>query len=63
MARNVSMNGALTGPVRMGDEVGSVTYTLDGEVVGVAPICAEEIVEGLSFWSFAYRMFKIFILS
>lgn len=63
VARNVSMNGALTGPVSKGDEVGSVTYTLDGEVVGVAPICAEENVEGLSFWSFAYRMFKIFILS
>ena len=41
----------------------SYNIVLDGEVVGVAPICAEENVEGLSFWSFAYRMFKIFILS
>lgn len=63
MERTVSMQPGVSAPVKAGDTVGTVTYTLNGEVCGTAPIFASQTVEEITFWSFLVKLIKIFTLS
>lgn len=61
--REVSMQGQLTAPVQAGDEIGSVTYRVDGEIIGCVPIRASTDVPRITYWQYVGRMMKIFLLS
>ncbi len=61
--RSVSYTESISAPVLPGDTLGTVTYTVGGEVVGTVPIFATESVEKLNLWGVFVRMVKIYILS
>lgn len=58
--RIVSLQGTLQAPVRAGSEVGTVSYYIDGELIGTAPICAKEDAPAATFWDLFVKMLKIF---
>ena len=49
-------------PVKQGDKVGEVIFTLDGKEVGRQDICAAESVERLGFFGIWWRMIGKFLL-
>ena len=60
LTRTVSMEALRTAPVALGEEVGVVTYTVDGRVVGTARIVTDADVERLSYFGIFARLLKIF---
>ena len=51
----------LEAPLKKGDEVGTVTYTLDGEILGVSPITVENDLICISFNQLFLKMLKSFL--
>ena len=50
-------------PVKEGDVIGKVTYTVDEKIVGETPLLAGETVEKISFWGLFFRMLGHFSVS
>ncbi len=48
----------LYAPIREGDKIGVVEYTLDGNIIGSCDIIATETVEKISFFGLFYEMLK-----
>ncbi len=63
VGRSVSETESMRAGVVKGTVLGTVTYTVDGNVIGTADIFAAETVEKLTFWALVGRMIKIYILS
>ncbi len=61
VAEASEMKESVAAPVSAGDVVGTVTYTLDGEVIGTADIVAAEDVAKISFAGVLGRLFKAFL--
>ena len=61
--KQVSLQASVRAPIARGTEIGTVTYLVDGEVIGTVPILAQEEVGELGFWQLIGRMMKIFLLS
>ena len=53
---------AVSAPVKKGDVVGSVTFTLDGDEIGKADVVASEDVDKISFFEVWYRILAKFLL-
>lgn len=53
----------LSAPLSVGDTVGRVVYTLDGEVLGEAPITVSDTVDKISFWEILRRLLGAFSCS
>lgn len=51
----------LAAPLSYGAEVGSVTYSLDGQVIGVCPVWVQEEVPSISFVGLFVRILKTFL--
>ncbi len=49
---------SVAAPVKIGDTVGTVTYSLDGEIIGEVPITATENVEKISFFDVIYKILR-----
>lgn len=49
-------------PVREGDELGCLIYTLDGRTLGKTAICAEQTVERIGFWGVWQRLLAKILL-
>lgn len=49
---------ALNAPVRSGDEVGRVIYTIGEREIGSVPICACETVERIGFWGIFAKIWR-----
>lgn len=49
-------------PLKLGDAVGEVRYTLDGEEIGRVPVCAAATVSFLSYPTLLKRMISVFTL-
>ena len=45
----VKLPSEINAPIKKGDKVGDITFTLDGEVLGTCPITAAENVNKKSF--------------
>ena len=52
---------SLNAPLEKGSEVGTVTYTLDGEILGVAPVTVENDVPAITFYQLFLKMLKSFL--
>lgn len=50
----------ISAPVTVGDTLGYVTITLDGETVGTAKIIAAETVDYMDFWKYCIYLLKAF---
>lgn len=61
--RIISLQTEVEAPIKKGTEIGTVTYYLDGELVGTAPIYAEQDIGAVSFWELFIRLLKIFTLA
>ncbi len=53
----------LTAPVRKGDVVGEITYTLNGEPIGKADICALESAQKIGYFGVLTSIFKKIIFA
>ncbi len=49
-------------PLRVGDKLGKVVYTLDGKQIGSVSILCKENVERINFWGVLSRIFAKFLL-
>ena len=58
----IELPESVSAPVRIGDEVGKVIFTLEGNEIGKMPIYAAENVEGLGFFGLWWRMLGKFLL-
>ena len=59
----VELPPRLKAPLAVGDTVGRVIYTLDGETVGEAPITVAETVDKISFFEILRRLLEAFSCS
>lgn len=58
----IEMNDYIEAPVKKGDSVGKIIYTINGEIIGESTIyCADE-VEKITFIEYAWEILKIFLL-
>ena len=53
---------AVSAPIKKGDVVGSVTFTLDGEEMGKTDVVASEDIDKISFFEVWYRILAKFLL-
>lgn len=61
--KRISLQPQLTAPIEKGAQIGTVSYLLDGEVIGTVPVCADTAVQRIGFLQFVGRMLKIYLLS
>ncbi len=61
--QSISLPEELNAPVREGDVIGQVTYTLNGEVIGKADITALENADKIGFGGVLSRIFKKAVLA
>ena len=61
--KRMSLTPFVTAKIENGCEVGTISYLIDGEVIGTVPIYASNGVSELTLWSFIGKMMKIFTLS
>jgi D-alanyl-D-alanine carboxypeptidase (penicillin-binding protein 5/6) len=59
---NIELPECAQAPLKQGDEVGRVIFTLDGKEIGILPIYADENVERIGFFKLWWRMFGKFLL-
>ncbi|MBQ8358253.1 MAG: D-alanyl-D-alanine carboxypeptidase [Clostridia bacterium] len=58
----VSVPEVLTAPLTTGDEVGRITYRLDGVEIGSVPVCVKEGVKKIGFGDIFCRLLAQFLL-
>ena len=58
----VELPEALTAPVKAGDSVGRVIYTLDGKELGSVPVFSTESVDKIGFGTLFLRLLQSFLL-
>lgn len=51
IAEEIILDQNLTAPVKKGDKVGEVRFSLNGEVIGTVDVVAAEKVDKMSFWT------------
>lgn len=61
--KQISLQPQMTAPVEKGAQIGTVSYLLDGEVIGTVPVCADTAVQRIGFLQYVGRMLKIYLLS
>ena len=61
--KRISLQPQMTAPVEKGAQIGTVSYLLDGEVIGTVPVCADTAVQRIGFLQYVGRMLKIYLLS
>lgn len=54
----VTLNESVAAPIAAGDTVGTVTYTLDGEIIGEVPVTATENVEKIGYFGLIYKILR-----
>lgn len=54
----VTLNESVAAPITVGDTVGTVTYTLDGEIIGEIPVTATENVGKISYFGLIYKILR-----
>jgi D-alanyl-D-alanine carboxypeptidase (penicillin-binding protein 5/6) len=59
---NIELPECAKAPLKQGDEVGRVIFTLDGKEIGILPIYADENVERIGFFKLWWRMLGKFLL-
>ncbi len=55
---SVSVPESVSAPIAEGDVIGSVTYSLDGEIIGEAPVTAAESVGKISYFDVIYKILR-----
>lgn len=60
--RAVNIPEYVNAPISLGDEIGSITYTLDGESVGCSSVKAEMSVEKIDFYALFLRIVAKFLV-
>lgn len=63
VVEEIKLNESVAAPVKEGDEVGVVTYTLDGEVIGTVPITAANSVAKIGYGGLLLRLIRSFLLN
>lgn len=61
--KQISMQPQMSAPIEKGCQIGTVSYLLDGEVIGTVPITADGAIPRISFFQYVGRMMKIYLLS
>ena len=62
VVETVTLYETTAAPIKKGDTVGEVTYTLNGEVIGTVPATAAADVEKISYWGLLSRLWRGMLL-
>ncbi len=54
----IALPESIAAPVKAGDVIGTVTYSLDGEIIGEAPVTATENVEKISYFDVICKILR-----
>lgn len=60
--RKAEQQTELSAPLKKGDEVGKITYSCGGKIIGTVPVTVAEDVERLTWWQIFLRMLAIYTL-
>ena len=60
---SVELPEIVKAPISSGDTVGRIVYTLDGKIIGEAPILAAEAVDKISFFEILLRLLSAMAIS
>lgn len=60
--RKVEITSPMAAPIKTGDEVGKITYTANGEIIGENKIYALEDTDKISFGKLLSRMLEMFLM-
>jgi D-alanyl-D-alanine carboxypeptidase (penicillin-binding protein 5/6) len=60
--KQVKISESVAAPVKIGDKLGVINYTLDGNIIKSSDITAAEEIERISFWGIFGRMAKKYFL-
>ncbi len=58
----IEMNEYIEAPVKKGDTVGKIIYTINGEIIGETPLYCADDVQKITFLEYACEILKIFLL-
>lgn len=58
VTETVTLNESVAAPVKAGDVVGEVTYSIGDEVIGKVPVTASEDVAKISYWGLILRLLR-----
>ena len=56
--KDISLESAVSAPVRRGQQLGTLTVTSGGEVLATLPLVAGETVERLTYWEIAQKILR-----
>lgn len=62
IVRSIELPEYITAPIKSGDEVGNVLYTLDGELIGKTTITATQDIERIGYSDLLARIFRRVLL-
>ena len=57
--KKIVMPSEIIAPIKAGEKIGEVEYTLNGEVIGQADVLASEDVERIAWWDVLLRLLRI----
>ena len=60
--KQIEIAESVAAPIKLGDKIGTINYTLDGKVIKSVDITAAEPVERISFWGIFGKMAKKYFL-
>ncbi len=61
VAVKINLPETAAAPIKAGDVIGKAEYSVDGQVIGTADICAVEDVGKISFFEILFRLFEGFL--
>lgn len=61
--KQISLQPQLSAPIEKGTQIGTVSYLLNGEVIGTVPITANDTIPKIGFLQYVGRLLKIYLLS
>lgn len=60
--KNYVLPENISAPIKIGDEIGYIEYTCNGDLIGKSAIRASENIEKISYWEIFSRMLSTFLL-
>lgn len=58
LEQNINLDDSITAPVNKGDKLGTVSYSINGEIVGSSNIVAANDVKKISLWNMTTFLYK-----
>ena len=58
LVQNITLEETVSAPIKKGQKLGEITYTIEGEIVGQSNIIAEEKVDKITLWNMTTHLYR-----